>query len=186
MLRPWDQGHGRKLWENTDDELSENENENPKNHGRDENSRISSQEKKPQKNSDKKELIEKRVEPKRLSDEENDLVEKTTDTEKQEVEDEDSFQYTIDAKTFDLVKVIFELLFRKTFDLIFSLQPAPSVCTLCDEEGHSKANCPNEELPELEELPPYPKEWDEILTKILKKIPGYTFFYNLFNCIHIT
>ncbi|CAD5111628.1 DgyrCDS921 [Dimorphilus gyrociliatus] len=168
LIRPWDIGTGRKLWENTDDEISDNETiskdeidttnatgksrESPE-----EIQKLGRQSRKETKDNCQKEVSEKDTlreadtKATEIDDKNENLNDKVK--EEEEVEDEENFKFTIDAKIFNLVK------------------PAPSVCTLCDEEGHSKINCPNEELPELEELPAYNKSWDKTLTDVLRKIP---------------
>lgn len=120
LLRPWDHGNGRKLWENTDDEMSDGEVENAKSSNKGESSKNDTYGKK-QLNKTDKESIEKNeysVKSKKLENENSSTVEDKK-TEIDEVEDEENFKFVIDAKFFDLVKVFCRMTF--TFRSYFSL-----------------------------------------------------------------
>ncbi|KAL4236653.1 Terminal uridylyltransferase 4 [Mactra antiquata] len=45
------------------------------------------------------------------------------------------------------------------------------ICCVCDKEGHLKANCPEDELPVVVELPQAPKTHIMMLTQVIKQVP---------------
>ncbi|XP_060553002.1 terminal uridylyltransferase 7-like [Ruditapes philippinarum] len=49
----------------------------------------------------------------------------------------------------------------------------PSVfCPICEKEGHLKSNCPEDQLPVLKKLPPVSKTHLQLLTTVIKGVPG--------------
>lgn len=88
----------------------------------------------------------------------------------------------------------FSCLFKFTAnDMGFAKNP-PMICTLCNKDGHLQADCPQDRLPKLEELPVMTEHWREVLTKVCNRIMGKSFcfeyelcklnlfFYNQLNC----
>ena len=49
----------------------------------------------------------------------------------------------------------------------------PSIfCGICEKEGHLKSNCPEEQLPELKQLPTPTRQHLKLLTNVIKTVPG--------------
>jgi terminal uridylyltransferase len=75
----------------------------------------------------------------------------------------------------------FSSLFKFTAnDMGFAKNP-PMICTLCNKDGHLQAECPQDRLPKLEELPVMTDHWREVLTKVCNCIMGKIIVLNTSN-----
>lgn len=61
--------------------------------------------------------------------------------------------------------------FSKQSDMLIFKGPS-MFCPICEKEGHLKANCPDDQLPALEDLPPMTKTHLQLLTSVVKQVPG--------------
>ena len=58
------------------------------------------------------------------------------------------------------------------------------MCQICQKEGHLKMACPEENLPPLKPLPPMTPEYEQILDRVLWRVPGMSVSYDMnFLCL---
>ena len=75
----------------------------------------------------------------------------------------------------------FSSLFKFTANDMGLAKNPPMICTLCNKDGHLQAECPQDRLPKLEELPIMTEHWREVLTKVCNRIMGKIFVLNAKN-----